>query len=68
MMMPVMDGPALIRALITLNPGAKIIAASGLQAEGKAGQAPHPGVKYSLPKPYTAGTMLELLARALNER
>jgi CheY-like chemotaxis protein len=34
MMMPVMDGPATIRALMRINPAIKIIAASGLNANG----------------------------------
>ena len=36
MMMPVMDGAATIQALLRINPAVKIIAASGLTANGGA--------------------------------
>ena len=39
MMMPIMDGPATIRALTQINPAIKIIAASGLNANGEVAKA-----------------------------
>jgi len=65
MAMPVMDGPAAINAIRSLNPAVKIIASSGLPPA--AGNAADLGVKYFVPKPYTAATMLNALAEALRE-
>ncbi|HTO03782.1 MAG TPA: ATP-binding protein, partial [Opitutus sp.] len=65
MMMPIMDGPTLIRSLKTLNPSLRIIAASGLHAEGSAVSGGADGAKTFLPKPYTTGTLLEILAQVL---
>ena len=39
MAMPVMDGPATIHALMRINPAVKIIAASGLNANGGVAQS-----------------------------
>jgi CheY-like chemotaxis protein len=66
MMMPVMDGAAVIRVLMRLNPGVKIIAASGLIAKQAEAEAAGEGVKYFLPKPYTAETMLRTLRELLH--
>jgi CheY-like chemotaxis protein len=67
MMMPVMDGPALIESLATLNPNVRIIATSGLTTDGSHPRSTHPRVRHFLAKPYTAGTLLEIVARTLNE-
>ncbi len=65
MMMPVMDGPALIAALYRINPAVSIIAASGLNANGNAVRAATAGVKHFLAKPYSAETMLRMLKTVL---
>jgi two-component system cell cycle sensor histidine kinase/response regulator CckA len=65
MLMPFMDGPATIRALQKMNPQVKIIAASGLTAGHKAGEASLEGVKIFLSKPYTAEKLLKALAQVL---
>jgi CheY-like chemotaxis protein len=67
MMMPVLDGSALIYALKRINPTVKIIAASGLNAEGNVSKAEDAGVKHFLTKPYTAGTLLKTLRELLAE-
>jgi PAS domain S-box-containing protein len=67
MAMPVMDGPATIRALIKVNPAVKIIAATGLKTEGSEAKAMHAGVKHFLSKPYTASTLLKTLRAVLDE-
>ncbi len=67
MMMPIMDGPATIHVLKHLNPGVKIIAASGLANDGGAARAAGMGVKHFLPKPYTAQTVLTTLRLALKD-
>lgn len=61
MMMPVMDGPALILAIKHINPETKIIAASGLAANGGVAQVAALGVKHFLPKPYSAEAILKLI-------
>jgi len=67
MMMPVMDGPAMIHALMQMNPAVKIIAASGLNANSNEAKASGAGVKYFLTKPYTAGTLLKTMRAILDE-
>ena len=65
MMMPVMDGPALIAALLRIDPHVRIIAASGLHANGSVAKATSLGVKKFLAKPYTADAMLIMLKSVL---
>ena len=67
MAMPIMDGPATIRALLKVNPAAKIVAATGLKAEGSEAKALNAGVKHFLSKPYTASTLLKTLRNVLDE-
>jgi len=68
MMMPVMDGPALIHALTRIDPTIKIIAASGLNANGGKSNPSGTGVKHFLTKPYTAGTLCTTLRMILGEK
>ncbi|GAB1488419.1 hypothetical protein MASR2M8_08640 [Opitutaceae bacterium] len=63
MMMPVMDGAALIAALRRVDPEIRIIATSGLH--GNAAKAGNAGVRHFLAKPYTAGILLTALAEVL---
>jgi len=65
MMMPVMDGPALAKALRQLDPDVRIIGASGL-SNGKGSQSTEAGVHHFLPKPYTAETLLKTLRLILS--
>lgn len=65
MMMPVMDGPATIQVFRKLNPKLPIIAASGLATNDYVARMANLGVKYFLPKPYTAETLLKALKEAL---
>ena len=65
MMMPIMDGYALIQALYKINPNVEIIATSGLSANGLVAKAVAAGVKYFLQKPYTAEAMLNKVAQVL---
>ena len=67
MMMPVMDGAATIQALMRINPAVKIIAASGLNANGGAAKASGSGIRHFLTKPYTAETLLTALRTTLDE-
>jgi PAS domain S-box-containing protein len=65
--MPIMDGPTTIRALKRMNPEVRIIAASGLGANGGVVRAADLGVRHFLPKPYTADALLQMVHRALRE-
>jgi PAS domain S-box-containing protein len=67
MMMPIMDGPATIHALMRINPAVKIVAASGLNSPGGVAKASIAGVKHFLTKPYTAGTLLKTIRAILDE-
>jgi PAS domain S-box-containing protein len=67
MMMPVMDGAATIRALLEINPGARVIAASGIAANGEVARSIGAGVRHFIPKPYTADTLLKTLRQTLDE-
>jgi CheY-like chemotaxis protein len=67
MMMPVMVGPATIHALMRMNPAVKIVAASGLNANGSVAKASGVGVKHFLTKPYTAETLLKGMQTILDE-
>jgi signal transduction histidine kinase/CheY-like chemotaxis protein len=67
MMMPVMDGLAMIHALMRMNPAVKVIAASGLNANGNVAKVSGAGVKHFLTKPYTAATLLKTMRAILDE-
>ena len=67
MAMPVMDGPSTIVALKAVNPNVKVIGSSGLASNGGITKAAGAGLKYFVPKPYTAETLLKILARALGD-
>ncbi len=69
MMMPVMDGPAAIRALRRMNPAVVIIGTSGLGGTwsgGSNGQPDQPDA--FLDKPFTAETLLATVQAALAAR
>ncbi len=65
MAMPVMDGPATIIALKSLNPAVRIIASSGLASGGAMTTAASAGVRHFVPKPYTAEALLKAVDREL---
>jgi two-component system, cell cycle sensor histidine kinase and response regulator CckA len=71
-MMPVMDGKALIQVLKGIDPMLTIIASSGLgrELEGslRAAELEDLGVKTFLSKPYTAEKMLIALNESLVEK
>ena len=64
MMMPNMDGPTLIQALLKIHPDLPIIGASGLSHQMQA-QVNSLGVKHFLRKPYNADALLEALGDVL---
>jgi PAS domain S-box-containing protein len=65
MTMPIMDGPAIIVALRTINPQVKIISSSGLATNGSVAKAAESGVKHFIPKPYDAESMLNAVRGVL---
>ena len=67
MMMPVMDGPATIRAVMRINPAVKIIAASGYAENSRVVKVMGAGAKHFLTKPYTAETLLKALRAILDK-
>jgi PAS domain S-box-containing protein len=67
MMMPVMDGVATIQVLRRLNPNVRIVAASGITANGRVARAADAGVHHFVPKPYTAETLLKILRQVLSD-
>ena len=64
MMMPVMDGSALIKAMRRINPNVRIIATSGIHGSEAAATAV--GVKHFLAKPFASSDLLALLRRVLD--
>jgi CheY-like chemotaxis protein len=66
MHMPIMDGPATIVALKSINPEVKIIGSSGLTVNSGAVRAANAGVHHFIPKPYTAEKMLRTLRALLD--
>jgi CheY-like chemotaxis protein len=65
MMMPVMDGPATIHAILEINPRAHILAVSGYSSSDGVARAVAAGGKYFLAKPYSAEALLTLLREML---
>jgi two-component system cell cycle sensor histidine kinase/response regulator CckA len=65
MMMPLMDGPATIRALHKLDPAVKVIAVSGLMEDKKCAGLAETGATRFLEKPYTTEQLLHTLHEAL---
>jgi PAS domain S-box-containing protein len=65
MVMPNLDGPGTIRALMEINPGVRIVATSGVKTTGKLAEATEVGAKTFLPKPYTADKLLTVIAETL---
>lgn len=66
MMMPYMDGPATIRALLKLAPEIKIIATSGLVSRSRVSEALSQGVRAFIMKPYTAEQLLNTIHEVLH--
>jgi PAS domain S-box-containing protein len=65
MMMPVMDGPALIAALYRIDPSVRIIASSGLN-EGIPARGTNIYIRWFLHKPYSADVLLQTVHHVLN--
>ena len=66
LMMPIMDGPALIRALRQIDPQVKVVAVSGLDSRAKLAEAQKLNVQAFLGKPYTTEKLLAVLDEVLS--
>ncbi|HKS37500.1 MAG TPA: ATP-binding protein, partial [Verrucomicrobiae bacterium] len=64
-MMPVMDGSALVRTLRDLDPDVKIICVSGLASEHKLAEIDQSHVRAFLRKPFTTSALLTTLRRVV---
>ena len=64
-MMPVMDGPTLVRALRSVNPDLKIICVSGLASEHKLAEIDKSQVRSFITKPFTSATLLTNVRRVI---
>ena len=64
-MMPVIDGPTTVHVLRRLNPTLRVIATSGLSARGNPPRLHGAGLEHFLAKPYTAASLLSMLAHVL---
>ncbi len=67
MAMPVMDGPSTIIALKIMNPKVKVIGSSGHATSEGVAKAVGAGVKHFIPKPYTAGAILNVIAALIKD-
>jgi hypothetical protein len=65
MMMPEMDGLALIRALRSADPGVRIVASSGLAEIERSEELTTLGVQAVLEKPFTTSSLLEVVEGVL---
>ncbi|MBC8011719.1 MAG: PAS domain-containing protein [Burkholderiales bacterium] len=66
MMMPVLDGATFSQVIMRINPDVRVIAASGLEVNENIAKATRVGVHDFLRKPYTAGTLLQLMREVLD--
>ena len=67
MTMPGLDGPATIHGILEIDPNAKIIAVSGIRANGEIARAIGNGVRHFVHKPFSAQTILTALNETLGE-
>ncbi|MCC5833116.1 MAG: PAS domain S-box protein [Opitutales bacterium] len=66
LMMPNMDGPTLIAAIQRIDPELPIIAASGLEANGRYLKATQLGIRNFVSKPCSTQELLSVVARVLD--
>jgi PAS domain S-box-containing protein len=67
MMMPIMDGGALIRVLTRINPAVRIVATSGLAPNKSAGNSSETNIRHFLTKPYAADVLLVAVRNVLDQ-
>ena len=67
MMMPVMDGAALVRALRRLDASVRVVAASGFDGGGRTAATSRLGIRHMLAKPYSANALLTTVRAAIED-
>lgn len=67
LMMPNMDGPTLIAAIKRINPKLPIVAASGLEVNGRYLKATQLGIRHFVSKPCSTQELLQIVAKALGQ-
>jgi DNA-binding NtrC family response regulator len=67
MSMPDMDGPTMIRQLLAIDPGIRIIGMSGLMNSEQTSELDRLDVSAFLTKPFTAEKLLTAIADALKK-
>jgi len=65
LVMPVMDGPMLVRTLRNLNSQVKIICVSGLASEHKLAEIDKSHVRGFITKPFTSATLLAAVRQVI---
>jgi len=68
MMMPIMDGAALIRALLKVDPTTKFVAISGLIENEKVAELGRPGQIVFMQKPFTTEKLLVTISDLISSR
>jgi len=66
LMMPLLDGVKLTQALMAMNKGVAVIAATGQPDEAREAELNQLGVKAILQKPYSTATLLDALHHAIH--
>lgn len=67
MMMPVMDGSATASYLVEHHPDIRVVAASGLNANGGVARSRDLGISHFIAKPFTTDALLRTLREALDD-
>ncbi len=67
MMMPVMDGVALVMALRNLDPSVRVVCTSGLSDTTHLARATQAGIRHFIPKPFSTETVLTVLRTVISE-
>lgn len=65
MMMPIMDGIALVAAIRRIDPDIRVVGSSGLHDHHNQFKASELGIRHFLLKPYTTGTLQQIVGEAL---
>ena len=67
LIMPEMDGKQCLKELLKLDPGARVLVASGYSADGPTKEALESGARWFVSKPYDMGQLLQTVRRVLDE-
>jgi two-component system, cell cycle sensor histidine kinase and response regulator CckA len=67
LIMPEMDGKQCLKELLKLNPGAKVLVASGYSADGSTNEALEGGARGFVSKPFDMGQLLQTVRKVLDE-